>query len=352
MHPQFVHNIHRQYETELSNLLGNKATDHINTMLSYWDWNGICRFANNAYLKRFDVSRERLVNVLTKREFHGEEDYKKMAPFITKVLKGEKQIYQRKETVYTSKISYSIITYYPDFVDTEVVGFFAQVFDIKPIKELNPKFRAMEKVKERELMRSVIEAQEVENELIAYQLKESVNQTLAYCKIMLEKAGGQQNGKSFLKNFSTHIHQTIDELNALSTKMSPSLIKMLGFIAGVKEYITVFEQRHNIEVIFECGDEGIEQIENTNKIALFRIIQDYLLLFADSVSCNTISVEVNYYNPTVKLKLVNNDASFEMSKQCNSYTNIMNRVECYGGRITEAAQQKEVMVEIELQNIN
>ncbi len=136
--------------------------------------------------------------------------------------------------------------------------------------------------------------------------------------------------------------------------MSPSLIKMLGFIAGVKEYIQVFEQRQNknIHVTFECGDEGIEQIENTNKIALFRIIQDYLLLFADSVSCNTISIEVNYYNPTVKLKLVNNDASFKMSKQCNSYRKILNRVEYYGGKITEAAQHEEVMVEIELENIN
>ncbi len=197
MQKQLIEKIDRKYETRLFNLLGTKPTDHINTMLSYWDKKGTCQFANNAYLKRFDIERSDLVKTISKKDLHGEDAYRKMLPFIKGVLGGHKQIYQRNERVYTNLISYSIITYYPDFKDGEVVGFFAQVFDIKPVKELNAKFRALEKVKEKELLKSVIEAQEVENELIAYQLKESVNQTLAYCKIMLEKARSQENGKFF-----------------------------------------------------------------------------------------------------------------------------------------------------------
>lgn len=337
-------------ENDHFNLLGSRATDHINAMLSYWDRDGICRFANQPYLNRFGLKKNQLVNVLRKEDLLGKEAYEKTLPYLHGVLEGKPQLYERTETSGGDFLRYSITSYVPDIQDNNVVGYFVQITDITPVKELEVKIRKLEKAKERELLRSVIETQELEREVIAYQLKESVNQTLAYCKLMLEKSKEKQKGSAFLKNFSTFIHQAIDELNALSTKMSPTVIKLLGFETGVREYIKVFEDKQHVAIDFECNNE-IENMAGTDKIALFRILQNYLLTFVNHSTGTHIIIDVAYLNKSVSIRLVHNDPMFQIDKGSKEYIDILNRVEYYSGQVVESLHNELAILEIDLLDI-
>jgi signal transduction histidine kinase len=351
METTFIQQRNMPYESKSYDLLGIKAADQIEIMLSYWDAKGICRYANNAFLKRFEVEREDLVNVMSVNELLGEDMYKHNLPHINNVLKGKKQVYRYKERVRVDLRKFSIITYYPDFQEDEVVGFFARIFDVKPFKEQETRLNDTEKLQERDVLRSIIETKEMEKEMVAYQLKESVNQTLAYCKVMVESLKKQYAEIPLLTNFSSYLHLAIDELNDLSNNMSPSLIKLLGLKAGVQDAINLFEATHKVKVFFKCEGDDIEQVGHTSKLTLFRIIQDCLLMFTGKKVYDNVFVEINYSCPAVKLKLVLNEPSFEVSKQGKYYLDITNRVECYGGKCKEIKWKNLTILEIELPEI-
>jgi signal transduction histidine kinase len=191
----------------------------------------------------------------------------------------------------------------------------------------------------------------MEKEMVAYQLKESVNQTLAYCKMMVESLRKQYAEIPILTNFSSYLHLAIDELNDLSNIMSPSIIKLLGFKAGVQDVINLFEANHRVKVFFKCEGDDIEQVGYTAKLTLFRIIQNCLLMFTDKKVRDNVFVEINYSCPTIKLKLVLNEPSFEMSAHGKYYLDITNRVECYSGKCKEIKWKNLTILEIELPEI-
>ena len=124
----------KQYSNNLpsGNLyeMGFRVVDHIDAMLSYWDKNQVCRFANNAYLQFFKKSREEVVGKITMKEFNGTY-HKGNIPLIKKVLKGKKQCFERR-MISPAGVSLDVIVkFYPDFDDDNVIGFFMHAEDIK-----------------------------------------------------------------------------------------------------------------------------------------------------------------------------------------------------------------------------
>jgi signal transduction histidine kinase len=351
METAFIQQRDMRYETKSFDLLGIEAENHVATMLSYWDVNGICRYANNAFLYRYELEREELVNVMSIQQLLGEELYKHNSTHINNVLKGQKQVFRYKEKARLDLRKFSIITYYPDFQQDKVIGYFAKVFDVKPIKGNCLQYTENEKLQERDILRSIIETKEMEKERVAYQLKESVNQTLASCKMMVESLKKQYTEIPLLTNFSSYLHLAIDELNDLSNNISPSIVKLLGFNAGVQEAINLFEDTHKVKVFFKCVGDDIEQVGHNGKITLFRFIQDCLLMFTDKKVNDNIFVEINYRCPLVKLKFVFNEPSFELSNQGKFFLDITDRVECYSGKYKEIKWRNLTILEIELPEI-
>ena len=184
-------------------------------------------FAHNAYMEWHGKSRDEIVGKMTMKELLGPL-YEQYQPFIKAVLTGKKQIFEREITLPDGSLRHYIATYNPDIIKGEVLGFFVHVADINLIKKLEARILDAEKTKRREVLRSVIETQETERELIAYELRDKVNQTLAYTKMMLRTAGKNKADSVLLELISHNIHETIDELNKISSNLTPSIITMIG----------------------------------------------------------------------------------------------------------------------------
>ena len=100
-------------------------------MLSYWDKDLICIYANEAYIEWFGKSREEIIGFPLQNliDLDGQSTL-----LIQKVLSGEKVIFERDYSPYGTK-RYTLVTYYPDIQDGVVKGFISHINDITAQKE-------------------------------------------------------------------------------------------------------------------------------------------------------------------------------------------------------------------------
>lgn len=325
----------------------SRLVNHIDAILMYWDKKEICQFANSSFLKLFGHSNSQVIGIFTLKELLG-VSYLENKPYIKKVLDGKKQVFELLLRL-GGDSHHFIVTYNPDKVKGKVVGFFTHMADINLIKKQDTKLLEYEKAKRREVLRSVIETQESEREMIAYELRDKVNQTLAYSKMMLGSATAKNSGKNLLTMISENIHETIDELNRISTNLTPSVITMIGFLAGMKEYINDVQKRYPVKITCKCEDEKIEQLSMNDKISIFRIVQNYLLILTRTVACKNISIEVKRAGSKLLLKMKHDNLKFELPLQSKEFVDIEHRLEYYDGAWQQFNEKNRKTLVIELE---
>ncbi|MDR3681576.1 MAG: PAS domain S-box protein [Flavipsychrobacter sp.] len=121
------------------------VADHIHAMLAYWDKNQICRFANKAYMEWFGMTREDMVDKITMKELLGPL-YELNLPYITEVLKGKEQQFERSIRTPSGDVKDSIANYHPHILNGEVKGFFVHVADITFQKEREREIRRIDEI--------------------------------------------------------------------------------------------------------------------------------------------------------------------------------------------------------------
>jgi PAS domain S-box-containing protein len=118
--------------------------DHVPSMIGYWDRELRNLFGNQAYYTWFGISPEQMHGMHI-RDVIGEERYRLNLPYITGVLRGEAQIFERTIPVPDGqRVPHSLANYIPDIQDGEVRGFFVVVSDISVIKEAETALRLSE----------------------------------------------------------------------------------------------------------------------------------------------------------------------------------------------------------------
>ena len=327
--------------------IGLLVADNISAMLAYWDQNQVCRFANNAYIEWFGRTKEEMVDTITMKKLLGPL-YEKNLRYINAALQGNKQIFEREIPLPSGEVRQTLATYLPDIVDGNVRGFFVHVADVTYVKELETQLLNAR----REMLRTVIQAQELERIELANALRDSVSQTLVFCKTMLVGKPKQKQSETYLKEIAEVIHQAIDELNTLSTNLNPSDLKLLGFKAGVENFIENFRSRHLVQIFFDCSYENIEKIDLTDKFSLFRIIQDLILLVDDNPLSTTANIVITGYSSLLIIKLSQNHQHFSFRKDSKEFKDIEYRVEYYGGLIKEPEQGNSNILSITLPIVN
>jgi diguanylate cyclase (GGDEF)-like protein/PAS domain S-box-containing protein len=109
-------------------------TDAMPSLLAYWDADLRCRFANKPYLEWFGILPEAIIGT-SMLDLLGERVFALNEPFVRGVLAGERQQFERSLRKADGSVGYSWANYIPDR-DTSgsVVGFFALVSDVTPLK--------------------------------------------------------------------------------------------------------------------------------------------------------------------------------------------------------------------------
>lgn len=325
----------------------SRLVDHIDAILTYWDKKEVCRFGNNSFFKLFASTHKHIVGKITMKELFGASYFENKA-HIKKVLEGKKQIFELELKFPGDAHHYYIVTYTPDKIKGKVIGFFAHMADVSLIKMQDTKRLDSEKAKRRDVLRSVIETQENERELIAYELRDKVNQTLAFSKMMLGSTNSKNNSAALLARISRNIHETIDELNRISTDLTPSVITMIGFQPGVKEYINTLKKRYPARIVFKCLAENIEALSVKDKVSIFRLIQNYLLILLRNTTCKNVSITVKQAGMKLSLVVKHDSLKFEMPSQSKEFLDIEHRLEYYNGSLKHTTEKNKKVLSIDL----
>lgn len=124
-------------ERQLDNTsqLAHRVIDRISAMIAYWDSDLICRFANSSYLEWFGRTSEEMIDKITLPELLGPL-YEKNLPYITAVLTGSAQTFEREIPLPDGSIRHSLANYFPDIVGGATRGFFVHVADISAQKQV------------------------------------------------------------------------------------------------------------------------------------------------------------------------------------------------------------------------
>ncbi|PZX52147.1 PAS domain S-box-containing protein [Algoriphagus ratkowskyi] len=225
-----------------------KVADHITAMLAYWDKNLVCRFANSAYIDWFGKTQEEMIDKITVKELLGTL-YEMNLPFISAVLKGEVQTFEREIPTPTGGTRHSLANYYPDIVNGEVVGFYVHVADVSSLKLL-----------EIELLKSNHRVNEQNKRLlnfsniVSHDLKSYANNISSILDLINQASSEDEKSEMFelLKVISKEFSRTVNHLNEITrsqnlAKLNPELINLNELVEKTK--MTLLVQIHTSNAI-------------------------------------------------------------------------------------------------------
>ncbi|WIT10389.1 response regulator [Paucibacter sediminis] len=110
------------------------VTDAMPGMLSYWDADQTCRFANRAYLEWYGRAPEDMLG-MPMAELLGPELFARTEPHVQAVLRGERQRFARSMVKADGSEGFAWAEYMPDVVAGQVLGFYAMVTDVTALKQ-------------------------------------------------------------------------------------------------------------------------------------------------------------------------------------------------------------------------
>ena len=211
------------------------------------------------------------------------------------------------------------------------VYFFILIYNYQ--EKLYGRILDLEKISKRQQLRSILETQETSIQNIVDELRNNVNQTLAASKFFLEEAREGGDNRVLVSKSHGLTNDAMKALTMLCIKMYPTVITDVGFIDGIREYIIELKKINNIQVNFEYNDPGIEQIDDKDKLSIFRIIQDYLIIVLNNPGTTQVKIEVHYQATSITITLSQNDPDFNFMKTGSTanLTSFNNRITYFHG---------------------
>lgn len=162
----------------------------------------------------------------------------------------------------------------------------------------------------------LLTAQENERKRIARELHDSIGQSLAAIKFVLEKKISQLNSAANfldikLEDVVPMIQNTIEEIRRVSLDLWPSILDDLGLLSGINYFCRQFGEIYSAIKI----DKDLAVVEDavpaSLKIVIYRILQEALNNIAKYSKADKVLISLHKKNNHLELAIADNGIGFD-----------------------------------------
>jgi PAS domain S-box-containing protein len=187
------------------------------------------------------------------------------------------------------------------------------------------------------ISQATINIQEKERTEISKELHDNVNQVLTTTKLYLDLAITNPELKDeLISKSSKNIINAIDEIRQLSQSLMIPSLGDLGLVDSIEDLVENINATKKITAVFLC-EEIDENILNENqKLALFRIVQEALNNIVKHADATETIIELLIKDHIINLIIKDNGKGFDPTAVKNGagLNNIRNRVYLLNGTLT------------------
>jgi PAS domain S-box-containing protein len=205
------------------------------------------------------------------------------------------------------------------------------------LRELETQLAEHRLAEQKGIAEAIIRAQEEERTRIGHELHDNVNQILASGKLYLNLLNKNIGNFGEVKEKTMEILElAIEELRILSREMVLPDLKRGGLVASIEDLVNDLRFCKLFEVKFNhCGTSELEQMNQSKKVTLFRIIQEQTKNILKYSKASTVEISLHIRNNWARLEIKDDGVGFDPEKirRGLGLSNIYERTRLYDGRV-------------------
>lgn len=267
------------------------------TMLSYWDRDQRCRFANRACRQGFRVSQDDLLGSRL-QDLLGPDAYAIHAPYIQEALKGVAQSFEQLLSLPGRGPRHCRVDYIPDLVQGRVPGILAQLTEVASRQQTEGKLLEAHAALQR-LLDARDRVQEDERKRIARELHDDLQQTLS--SIRMELGGALEctatdpiAARALMTRACELAAQALDATRRIVGELRPSMLEDLGLTAALEAMAAEVSRRTGVQCQFQLDDAAIESLPMAPAVVtcLYRVTQEALNNVVKHARAGVVRIEL------------------------------------------------------------
>lgn len=187
----------------------------------------------------------------------------------------------------------------------------------------------------------LLTAQENERKRIARELHDSIGQSLAAIKFVLEKKISELNSTANcpgirLEEIVPMIQNMMEEIRCVSMDLWPSILDDLGLLSGINYFCRQFGEIYSTIKIDKDLSVAEDAVPSSLKIVIYRILQEGLNNIAKYSKADKVLISLHKKNKHLELAIADNGIGFDYQTfpKGMGLVGMKERVELSGGYFT------------------
>lgn len=266
------------------------------------------------------------------------QDKKRVITEVDEVMASEKSVWWGKYQFRCKDGSYKLILDRLFVVRDDKGNTLRLIGTMQDLTEIDSLQQDLEKIRRqhhRSMLKAIFEAEENERKNISEDLNENINQVLAAINMHLAQAKHHVTpaGLVWLQEAQGLLLDSINGISHIAKKLSPVMLKDLGFETAVKELLKdLFQNRlisYNIYV-----DEKLNSLANFDvQTLLYRMIQEQVVNILKHSDARNVMVSLEVIERKIKVVVQDDGTGINLKEiqYGKGYSNIQEKAEALGG---------------------
>lgn len=313
-------------------------------------------FYNNGIVKLFGYSLKEIANTKNwwRNNLHP-QDKKRVLSYLDDLLKSTKTLglisyrFKCKNAFYKQINDHFFVVRDARKNNLRLIGTMQDQSEIETLQQ------GLEKIRKRyriTIVKAVFLAEERERKEISDELNENINQLMAAANFQLAqlKNYSKKEGLPFIENTQQFLKDAIAGIQKISKRLSPLLLKNLGFEIAMNDLLNKIPQHKNINYKIWVDDKASDTASYTVQTVLYRIAQQQIKNIVQHSGADFVEVNVLLVRKKIKMTIFNNGIGINPKsiQFANGFNDIQKKVEAFNGsfKIKTTASKPGFMITV------